>query len=137
MSTFGVYLWAGECMHSNKRIIAAFSIFAVTVLACGVSFDLGTSPASIPSNTPTLQQSYQDQLATIVAATLEALTAEAPTATPTSTPAPTAIPPTLSVSADTNCYAGPATSYGFVITVHPGTIVVGMGKNSAENYYVI
>ena len=124
-------------MLSNKRILAAFSIFAVTALACGVTFDLGTSPASIPSNTPTQQPSYQAQLATIVAATLQELTAEAPTATPTSTPAPTALPPTLSVSADTNCYAGPSTSYGFVITVHPGTIVVPVGKDTAANYWVI
>jgi hypothetical protein len=128
---------AGKCMLSNKRILVAFSIFAVTALACGVTFDLGTSPASVPSNTPTVQQSYQDQLATIVAATLQELTAEAPTATPTSTPAPTVIPPTLSVSADTNCYAGPGTSYGFVITVHPGTIVVPVGKDTAANYWVI
>jgi len=129
-------------MSPIKRIFAAFSLLAVTALACGVTVDLGTGPANTALATATLPQSSQNQLATIVAATLQVYTQQAATqqaaATPTSTPVPpTAIPPTLTVSADTNCYAGPGTNYGFVITVHPGTIVVVIGKDTAVNYYVI
>ena len=127
----------GKYMSSNQRILAAFGIIGGIVLACSASIDLGTGPTSTPHDTPTFQLSSQDQLATMVAQTLQALTQQAPTATPTSTPMPTAVPPTLTVSADTNCYAGPSTNYGFVITVHPGTIVIPVGKDTAVNYWII
>jgi hypothetical protein len=142
MPQIGVYYIQVKMMSPTKRILTAFSILAVTALACGVSVDLGTTPANTPLATPTLQQSSQDQLGTMVAATLQVYTQAAETlqaaATPTSTPIPpTTAPLTMTVSTDTNCYAGPSTSYGFVITVHPGTIVVVIGKDTAANYYVI
>ena len=126
----------GEIMSSTKTILVALGILAGTALACGVSVDLGTNPVG----TPTFQQSGLDQVSTIVAQTLQAFTQQAPTATetPTSTPIPpTVIPPTLTVSMDTNCYAGPGTSYGFVITLHPGTIATPIGKQSSLNYWLI
>ncbi len=123
-------------MSSTRRFLVAFGLLAGTALACGVSVDLGTKPAG----TPTFQQSGLDQVSTMVALTLQAFTQEAPTATatPTDTPVPpTVIPPTLTVSTDTNCYAGPGTNYGFVITLHPGTIAVPVGKESSPNYWLI
>jgi hypothetical protein len=41
------------------------------------------------------------------------------------------------VSADSNCYAGAGTNYGLVITLHPGTIAVPVGKATALNYWHI
>jgi hypothetical protein len=124
-------------MSPTKKILVAISIFAVIALACGMSVDLGTTPAA----TATAGSSGINQVATVVAQTLQAYTQQAPTATAsptlTGTPAPTGMPPTLTVSADTICYAGPGANYGMVITLHPGTIAVVIGKNSAANYWAI
>lgn len=79
----------------------------------------------------------------MVAQTLQALTQQAPSATPTSTPVPTAtatnipLPATLSVSTATDCRAGPSANYGFVITIRPGTVVTVVGKDIADNYWII
>ena len=124
-----------------KRLLAPFCILALAVIACGVSVDLGTSP----SGTPTHQLTSMDQVSTMVAQTLQALTQEALSATPANTPTPngtatpvnTPLPPTLSVSLATNCYAGPSTNYGFVITIHPGTVVTVVGRDVADNYWII
>ena len=125
-----------------KKLLVLFCILALAMLACGVTVDLGTSS---PASTPTPTSSGPDQVSTMVAQTLGAFTQEALLATPadTSTPTPTAtitntpLPPTLSVGVATNCYAGPSTSYGFVITIYPGTSVTVVGKDIADNYWVI
>ena len=124
-----------------KKLLALFCILALAVLACGVTVDLGNSPSS----TPTQQLTGADQVSTMVAQTLQALTQQALLATPanTSTPTVTAtitnipMPPTLSVGVATNCYAGPSTHYGFVITIYPGTTVTVEGKDPGDNYWVI
>jgi len=124
-----------------KRFLALFCVLALVTLACSVTVDLGTSPAS----TPTHQLSSRDQVSTMVAQTLQAFTQEALLATPAETSTPTAtatptntrMPPTLSVSVATNCYAGPSTHYGFVITIYPGTSVTVVGKDTADNYWII
>ena len=125
-----------------KKLLALFCILALAMLACGVTVDLGTSS---PTSTPTSSLSSSDQVSTSVAQTLQALTQEALLATPanTSTPTPTATitntsdPPTLSVSDATDCYAGPSTHYGFVITIYPGTTVTVVGKDPGDNYWII
>jgi len=124
-----------------KRFLAPFCILALAVIACGVTVDLGTSP----SGTSAHQLTGVDQVSTMVEQTLQALTQEALSATPANTPTPdgtatpvnTPLPPTLSVSLATNCYAGPSTHYGFVITIYPGTTVAVVGKDTADNYWVI
>jgi hypothetical protein len=81
----------------------------------------------------------------MVAQTLQAFTQQALSASPTKTPLPAAsatpsnmpMSPTLSVSAATNCYAGPSSNYGFVITIRPGTIATVLGKDTADNYWII
>ncbi len=126
-----------------KKLLVSFFILALATLACGINVDLGTSPSS--SSTPTNQSTNLDQVSTLVAQTLQALTqtalaatpADTPTAMVTPTPINTPIPPTLSVSVATNCYAGPSTNYGFVITIHPGTIVTVSGKDTADKYWII
>ena len=124
-------------MSPNKKTLTAFSILTVMALACGMSVDLGTNPAA----TATSGASGLNQVATVVAQTLQAYTQQAPAVTatpsPTGTPVPTTTPPTLTVSTDTICYAGPGTNYGMVITLHPGTIAVVLGKNTAVNYWLI
>lgn len=123
-----------------RQSLVLLCILALVMLACGASVDFGTLPFAGP------QLPLQGQVSTSVAQTMEALTLEAlskaataaaalPTATPTPTNTP--LPATLSVSAATNCYAGPRTNYGFVITIRPGTIVTVEGKDTADNYWII
>jgi len=128
-------------MMAVKKLLVLFCILALTTLACGINVDLGTSSSS----TPTQQVTGMDQVSTMVAQTLQALTQTALAATPANTPTPNVTPtptntpvsPTLSVSVATNCYAGPSTSYGFVITIYPGTTVTVVGKDTGDNYWII
>jgi hypothetical protein len=122
-------------MNLIRRFLVLFCILALMILACSVTVDLGTGP----SGTATRGISDQDQIATMVAHSLQAFTQEALSATPaiTATPTNTPLPPTLSVSVATNCYAGPRTNYGFVITIRPGTVVTVVGKDTADNYWII
>ncbi len=124
-----------------KRLLALFGVLALVTLACGFTVDLGSSSSSTATSTPP----GPDQVSTMVAQTLQAFTQEALLATPAETATPTAtaaianttLPATLSVSVATNCYAGPSTSYGFVITIYPGTSVTVVGKDTADNYWII
>jgi len=126
-----------------KKLLTLFCILALVTLACSFTVDLGASPSSTPTN----QLTGMDQVSTMVAQTLQAFTQEAllatpaNTATPTITPTPTQtntpIPSTLSVSVATDCYAGPSTHYGFVITIYPGMTVTVIGKDSTDNYWII
>ena len=124
-------------MTPAKRFLVLFCVLMLSILACGVSVDLDTGSSS----NPTPQLSSLDQISTMVGQTLQALTKAAPSATSTSTLAPTPTntqpPPTLSVSVATDCYAGPRTNYGFVITIRPGTIVTVVGRDPADNYWII
>ena len=121
-------------MTPLKRFLTLFCILVLAMLACSVSVDMGTQ-----------QPSGQDKLPTAVAQTLQAFTQAALSSTPASTPTPTAtptpshtpVPPILSVSAATDCYAGPSTNYGFVITIRPGTTASMVGKDTADNYWII
>ena len=128
-------------MMTLKKLLALFFIFALGTLACSFTVDLGTSPSSTSTPTP----SGLNQVSTMVAQTLSALTQQAVLATPSNTSTPTAtptptntpVPPTLSVSVATDCYAGPSTHYGFVITIYPGTTVTVGGKDPGDNYWII
>jgi hypothetical protein len=130
-------------MTPTRRFLGLFCILALAGLACGISVDLGTQP----SGNATQQSSLQEQVATGVAQTVQAFTQEAPSTTPTPTLAalltatPTLpafiVPPSLSVSVATNCYAGPSTNYGFVITLRPGVTATVVGKDVADNYWII
>ena len=125
----------------TKRLLAVFCIFALVTLACGITVDLGTSSSN--ASTPT--SSGVNQVSTMVAQTLQALTQEAlslprpilPHCSPHPLRPILPLPPILSVSVATNCYAGPSTHYGFVITIYPGMTVAVIGKDMADNYWII
>ena len=127
-------------MRLNK-FLALFCIGAMAMVACSVTVDLGTSPSS----TPTQQDPAVNQVPTMIAQTMQALTqtalfdSPANTSTPTATAAAsdTPMPSTLSVSVATNCYTGPNTYYGLVTTIYPGTTVTVFGKDTADNYWII
>ena len=126
-----------------KKLLIAVCVLALITMACSITVDLGSSTSS----TPTSSLSVMDQVSTMVAQTLQAMTQEAalatpadsatPTITPTPTQTNTPVPSSLSVSVATNCYAGPSTHYGFVITIYPGVTVTVVGKDVADNYWII
>jgi len=122
---------------SVNKLLAVFCVSALVLVACGVTVDLGTSPSG--ASTP--QDPNAVQLSTMVAQTLGALTQSALLTTPTVTPTPTAtvtpMPSSLSVSLATDCYTGPNTGYAVVIIIRPGTVVNVVGKDTADNYWVI
>jgi hypothetical protein len=124
-------------MAPFNRFLGLLGILALAVTGCSMTVDTGAPSAS---STPT-ELSVQQQVATGVAQASQALTQQAPTSTPTpmatATPTPLALPATLSVSSATNCYAGPSTRYGFVITVRPGTVVTVTGRDTPDNYWII
>lgn len=122
-------------MKPIRRSFPAFCVLAALTLACSVTVDSGTQPSA----TPTSQVSALDQVSTMVAQTLQALTLQALSATQTATlpPTSTPVPPTLTVNTDTNCRAGPGATYGIVITLHPGTIANVIGKDTLDNYWII
>jgi len=124
-------------MAPFNRFLALLIVFALAATACTLTVDTG----SPPSNSAPTQLSVQQQVATGVAQAVQALTQQAPTGTPTPTPTATppapALPATLSVSAATNCYAGPSTKYGYVITIRPGMVVTVTGKDPPDDYWII
>jgi hypothetical protein len=128
-------------MAPLNRFLALLSILALAAAGCSVTVDMGAPPSNASAAPPSVEQ----QVATGVAQALQSLTQEALTAAPTMTPVPTAtgtptpapVPATLSVSSATNCYAGPNTNYGFVITIRPGTVVTVAGKDAPDNYWII
>jgi hypothetical protein len=122
-------------MTSSRKLLVALSILTAVALACGMSFDLGTKPAA--SSTSTI--SGLDQVSTVVAQTLQAYTQQAPTPTLTVTVTPTPVFSmlTLTVSADTDCTSGPGSSFSLVITLHPGTIAVPVGRDTVDNFWLI
>ena len=127
-------------MRVNK-LLALFCIGAFVMVACSVTVDLGASPSS----TPTQQDTDVNQVSTRVAQTLQAsmqtalFASSANSATPavTATASSTPMPPTLSVGVATNCYTGPNANYAFVITIRPGTTVTVVGRDTADNYWII
>ncbi len=121
-------------MTPLKRSSAIISILALVALACSLSLDLGAPQLVSPNQVPTM-----------VAQTIQVLRQEAEAATATNTPSPSPTPiPTntpaganLSVSQATTCYAGPSTGFGRVITIYPGVTVSVVGKDTADNYWII
>lgn len=123
-------------MAPLRQSLALLCVLALVMLACSVTVDLG----SWPFGASTQQLPLQDRVSTAVAQTMQALSATAantPLPTATTTPTNTPMPASLSVSVATNCYAGPRTNYGFVTTIRPGTTVTVVGKDVADNYWII
>ena len=95
----------------------------------------------------------QDQIATAVAATVQALelsaptlpppsaTLQPPTSTSTSTPTPASTPtplaPRIRVSENTNCRSGPAANYDFVGALLVGQVAEVAARSTVPDYWYI
>jgi len=125
-------------MKRIGSIISAILVLSFGVLAC---------------NLPSKQE--VNAAATVIAATFDALTAQAPASTPTAIaatqpPAPTAAPlPTRVLPSPTpvgtffvtstgvNCRSGPSTAYSILTTVPGGTYVVIVGRNNDNSWWYV
>jgi hypothetical protein len=103
----------------SKPLLIAVNILIVAVLACNMQSPVG-------SNSP-------DLAATITA---QALLLAAPSGTPASSGNPPSTPE-VSVTSVTNCRTGPSTAYDLVFTVNPGQSLQLVGKDSADNYWIV
>lgn len=103
---------------SSKRIFVGISLLVAAVLACSLQ---GPATNAAP-----------DLAATI---TSQALTLSAPASTPL--PVAKASGPQVSVSSVTNCRTGPNTAFDLILVVNPGQSYDLVGKDSADNYWVI
>ncbi len=102
----------------SKRILIGMSVVLAAALAC----NLQSSTAG-----PTA-----DLAATI---TSQAMTLSAPASTPL--PAGKAAGPEVTVSSVTNCRKGPSQSFDLVLVVNPGQAYELVGKDTADNYWII
>jgi hypothetical protein len=103
----------------TKPVLIAVNFLIVAVLACNMQSPVG-------GNSP-------DLAATITA---QALLLAGPSGTPASSSnAPST--PEASVTSVTNCRTGPSTAYDLVFTVKPGQSLQLVGKDSADNYWIV
>jgi uncharacterized protein YgiM (DUF1202 family) len=128
-------------MKTQKfTLTGLFSLLLVLSSACNIS---GT----------TTQPSLNDQAATIVALTLNAVQTSTPSPsetpepansptlsispTPTLTITPTYSVPLLIVNEATNCRSGPGESYEILFTLLPGATVEIVGRYPTNNYWTV
>ncbi len=120
-------------MHFPGPRLALCTVVLAT-LACNLPFYVQWRQSPNPIMYPTW-----------AAQTLEVLTQQAVPATPSATPGPTptavvfheAGPVTLEVSVPTDCYAGPGDNFGYVITLRPGTAANVVGRDAAQEHWLI
>lgn len=114
-------------MSKSLRLIFASSLLILAIIACN-------APASQNNTQP-------DFVATITAqaALLQSGAGTQSTATSVPGPASTAAPsaPTASVTQTTNCRTGPSASYDIVTTLNVGQSAVIVGKDTADNYWIV
>ncbi len=101
-----------------KRVLIGLNVLLIAVLACNFQ----STPATSSPN-----------LAATV--TSQAMTLAAPPATPA--PQQKSSNPQASVTSATNCRTGPSTAYDVVLTVNPGQNYDLVGKDTADNYWII
>lgn len=102
----------------TKRVLIGISLLLAAALACNLQ-----GPSAVPS---------PDLAGTI---TSQAMTLSAPGGTPS--PLAKASGPEVSVSSVTNCRTGPSTAYDLVLVVNPGQAYEVVGKDTADNYWII
>jgi len=114
-----------------------------------ISLLLALSACNFPGTSS--EPSLNEQAATIVAMTLNAVQTSTPSKTPqpansptlsiTRTPTPTITPtysvPLLTVNEPTNCRTGPGQSYDILFTLLPGASVEIVGRYPTNNYWTV
>lgn len=151
-------------MATLKKALLAFAALVAAISVCAAGVNLGAPQSLGPKIPPalitqTLGALQEQLLSATPTSTLPAsdtpTTTPTPTETltdtatatdtlsptPTDTPSPTATytpaPPLLSVSAATNCYAGPSNKYGLVYTMRPGITALVVGIDLPDSQWII
>src|SRR5574341_1666676 len=117
-----------------KQLFAEIVALAFVLPACNI----GVKPPS-PFN-------VNEAAATIVAQTLQAATESAVKGSTTGTPMPFASPapptstisaPILTINDPTNCRSGPGANFQLIMAFAPGTKLILLGKDTADNYWLV
>ncbi len=122
---------------SAKRTWLALNALLVAVLACNLP--AGQGPAQPPdlAGTITAQAMILMQSSNTPASTSTPPFTEVPSLTPTPSLSPTPTVPQVSVTGATNCRTGPSTVYDLLDTMQPGQSADIVGKDTADNYWII
>jgi hypothetical protein len=115
-----------------RKLIAQIIALAFVLAACNIGVK-----APLPAN-------VNEAVATIVAQTLQAATelavkgstAEPPTPVASPLP-PTTSAPVLTINDPTNCRSGPGTNFQLIMAFTPGTKLLLLGKDTADNYWLV
>lgn len=117
-----------------KRTLIVVNALLAAILACNLpsSQRQVQLPGPVATNTPAdVVLELSDTPTSTVAFT------ETPSLTPTITLTPTPTIPQVSVSSATNCRTGPGTAYDLLYTMQPGQTAEVVGKDMADNYWII
>lgn len=117
-----------------KTPLALLALGMLAGLSCSLPAVLGSPLLENPSVVPTF-----------VEQTMEALRLQAQPATPTITltPTPTLTPTNtpltvvLTLSSAASCYGGPGSRYGRVTSLAAGNTLTAVGRDSADNYWIV
>ena len=107
----------------TKSLYVAFILLLMATLACSVTGGQTDLAATITA---------QAQLINGQTGTPGGVTG-----TPSGSLSTTPSVPEVSVSADTNCRSGPSSAFDLVFTVNPGQTETLVGKDTADNYWII
>ncbi len=125
------------------RALIALNVLLAAALACNMPG--GQSPAQGPDLAGTitaqamiiLQSNGTPVPADAAIFTDTPAITDTPSATPTITLTPTPSVPEVNVTSATNCRTGPGTEYDLLYTLQPGQVAQIIGKDSADNYWII
>lgn len=120
-----------------KRTLIALNLLLAAILACNLP--AGQSPAQVPdlAATITALSNVSLDVSDTPAAPPAAAFTETPSLTPTITLTPTPTIPQVTVSSATNCRTGPSMAYDLLYTMQPGQSAEVIGKDTADNYWII
>ncbi len=121
---------------STKRMLIAVNALLVAILACNLP--VGQGPAQPPdlAGTITAQAMLLMQSSTPPYTATPPFT-EVPSLSPTQSLTPTLAIPQVSVTDATNCRTGPGIEFDLLWTMQPGQNVEIVGKDTADDYWVI
>lgn len=117
-----------------KQLFAEIVALAFVLAACNIGVK-APSPFNV-----------NEAAATIVAQTLQAVTELAVKGSITGTPVPFASPapptpttsaPILTINDPTNCRSGPGANFQLIMAFAPGTKLILLGKDTADNYWLV
>ncbi len=121
-------------MVAVKKPLVLLALGMLASVSCSLPAVLGTPLLENPAVVPTLvEQTMQALRLQAQPATPTATLTPTPTLTPTNTP----LPVVLTLTSAASCYGGPGSRYGRVTSLVQGSSVTAVGRDTADNYWII